>query len=101
MMTTGKKSMLVAALLLLAASSFSQRAILKFYPADHPFIQYIGRIDFKDPKLPRFWQPGVYFILKFKGDFCAIILHDEVLWGKNHNYLEMVIDGQAKRIKTK
>ena len=72
-----------------------------FFAADNPFIQYTGRIDFTDPKLPRFWQPGVYITAKFKGHRCKIILNDEVLWGKNHNYLEVILDGKVKRFQTK
>ena len=30
-----------------------------------------------------------------------MILNDEILWGKNHNYLEIVVDGMEKRIQTK
>ena len=79
----------------------AQKQPLLFFPADHPFIQYTGRIDFSNPKLPRYWQPGVYFEIKFAGTDCEIILNDEVLWGKNQNYLEVVVDGIAKRIQTK
>ncbi len=74
---------------------------ISFFEADHPFIQYTGRIDFTNPKLPRFWQPGVYITAKFSGTYCDIILQDEVLWGKNQNYLEVVIDGKATRLQTK
>lgn len=73
---------------------------LSFYAADHPRIQYTGRIDFTNPKLPRFWQPGVYISIRFSGNYCEIIINDEVLWGKNHNYLEIVVDGVEKRIQT-
>jgi hypothetical protein len=72
-----------------------------FFAADHPFIQYTGRVDFENPKLPRFWQPGVYITAKFSGTPCDVILQDEVLWGKNQNYLEIVIDGKATRLQTK
>ncbi len=74
---------------------------LKFFAAGNPLIQYTGRIDFTNPNLPRFWQPGIYITLKFKGKKCEVILNDEVLWGKNHNYLEVVVDGVEKRIQTK
>lgn len=74
---------------------------VSFYPANHPYIQYVGRIDFSNSRLPRFWQPGVYMAIKFKGDKCQVILNDEELWGKNHNYLEIVIDGKAYRTQTK
>ncbi len=63
-----------------------------FFPADNPLIQYVGRIDFTNPKLPRYWQPGVYVKAKFTGTYCNVILNDEMLWGKNHNYLEIVVD---------
>lgn len=79
----------------------AQQKSLSFFAADHPNIQYTGRIDFADPKLPRFWQPGVYINTKFTGPDCEIILNDEVLWGKNHNYLEVVVDGKAVRVQTK
>ncbi|HEY6504040.1 MAG TPA: SGNH/GDSL hydrolase family protein [Chitinophagaceae bacterium] len=74
---------------------------LNFFAADHPNIQYTGRIDFTDPKFPRFWQPGVYITAKFTGSSCEIILNDEELWGKNHNYIEAVVDGKAVRLQTK
>lgn len=79
----------------------AQQTQLSFFAADHPMIQYTGRIDFTNPKLPRFWQPGVYISIQFTGNRCEIILNDEVLWGKNHNYLELVVDGIAKRMQTK
>jgi hypothetical protein len=74
---------------------------LSLFAADNTFIQYTGRIDFKNPKLPRFWQPGVYINARFSGTTCKVILNDEVLWGKNHNYIEIVVDGKAIRIQTR
>ena len=82
-------------------SAKNKAAGLNFFPANHSFIQYTGRIDFTNPKLPRFWQPGVYFTARFSGTHCEVILNDEVLWGKNHNYLEVVIDGKPVRLQTK
>jgi lysophospholipase L1-like esterase len=79
----------------------AQQESLSFFAADHPYIQYTGRIDFTDPRLPRFWQPGVYISAKFTGSECEVILNDEVLWGKNQNYLEVVVDGKAVRLQTK
>ncbi len=79
----------------------AQQKDLSFFAADNPNIQYTGRIDFTDPKLPRFWQPGVYISAKFTGPDCEVILNDEVLWGKNHNFLEIVIDGKAVRLQAK
>ncbi|MBK6937870.1 MAG: acetyl xylan esterase [Chitinophagaceae bacterium] len=74
---------------------------LLFFKPDNPLIQYTGRIDFFKPQMPRFWQPGVYINFAFKGDDCEIILNDEVLWGNNHNYIELVVDGREYRMQTK
>ncbi len=72
-----------------------------YFSADNPLIQYTGRIDFSNPKLPRFWAPGVYIRAKFKGSYCKIALNDQVLWGNSHNYLEIVIDnGKPFRMQT-
>lgn len=79
----------------------SQKTNLHFYAADDPLIQYVGRIDFSNKQIPRFWQPGVYISIKFKGSECDVILNDEILWGKDHNYIEIVVDGNAYRTQTK
>ncbi len=72
-----------------------------FFAADNPGIQYTGRIDFSNPKRPRFWQPGVYIKVGFTGTTCNIIINDEVLYGKTHNYIEVAIDdNQPVRIQT-
>jgi len=72
-----------------------------FFPADNPNIQYMGRVDFSNPKLPRFWAPGVVVSLKFRGPTCRVLLRDEVLYGKSHNYIGIAVDGRpAYRIKT-
>lgn len=81
--------------------SQAQRNARTFFGASHPFINYTGRIEYTNSKLPRFWQPGVYLTTRFSGPDCAIILNDEELWGKNHNYIEVVVDGEAKRLQTK
>lgn len=74
---------------------------VRLFSADHPYIQFTGRVDHSNPKLPRFWQPGVYFNFRFTGSSCEIILHDEILWGKSHNYIEVVLDGKPIRMQTK
>ena len=76
-------------------------APLNFFAADNAFIQYTGRISFSNPLLPKFWQPGVYIETKFVGSDCDIIVRDQELWGKNHNYLEVVVDGKPIRLQTK
>lgn len=92
---------ILALLFFYPAFADAQKKVNDFYGADNPNIQFTGRIDFTNPKLPRFWQPGVYFMIRFSGNYCRVILNDEVLWGKNHNYLELVVDGKPTRIQTK
>ena len=72
-----------------------------FFKADDPHIKYVGRIDFSNPQLPRFWSPGVYIQAKFKGTSLEITVNDEVLYGNTHNYLEIAIDNNKPfRIQT-
>ena len=72
-----------------------------FFKPTHHYIQYTGRIDFADENTPRFWQPGVYITTSFIGDSCGVILQDQMRWGTNHNYIEIVIDEVATRIRLK
>ena len=72
-----------------------------FFGADNPNIQYTGRIDFSNPREPKFWSSGVYIKARFKGTSCEIEINDEVLYGNTHNYLEIVVDnGKPFRIQT-
>jgi len=74
--------------------------VLNFYGAAHSNFQYTGRVDFSNPSLPRFYAPGVYVTASFSGNTCEILLNDEELYGKNHNYISVVVDDRpAKRIK--
>jgi len=76
-----------------------QHGELKTFNADNANIQYVGRTDLSNPKVPRIWAPGVYITAKFKGAKCEILVNDEAN-GSNHNYLEIVVDGKkAYRIK--
>lgn len=70
-----------------------------FLPTDKN-IRFVGRIDFRDPLWPRFYQPGIYFEAIFKGKDCRIIVRDQQLWGQNQNYLQVVVDGESRRIQT-
>lgn len=98
-----KRPLLLSLLFLVTVTSLQAKPDkkLNFYSPDHPFIQYTGRIDFSDPLLPRFWQPGVYITFHFKGNECEIVLNDEVLWGNIHNYIELVVDGKEYRVQMK
>jgi len=74
---------------------------VKLIEGDDPNIQYTGRIDFSDPKKPRFWSPGVYIKAKFKGTVCDVVVNDEQLGGTNHNYISIIVDdGKPLRIQT-
>ena len=84
-----------------AENNISPQKNSLFFGADNKNIQYTGRMDFSNPKLPKFWAPGAYFMARFRGPYCEILLNDEVKWGKSYNYLEVVIDGSKhKRIQT-
>lgn len=72
-----------------------------FFSPRSSLIQYTGRIDFRNPDLPRYWSPGVYVTVKCKGNAFTCMINDQELWGKNHNYLEVVVDNVAKRIQTR
>lgn len=90
-----KHSFSVSTLLLLSQFLSAKNSIgPKFFAADNSHIQYTGRVDFSNPKLPKYWSPGVYVQVKFKGNSCKVILHDEVLYGNNHNYIEVAVDNQ-------
>jgi lysophospholipase L1-like esterase len=81
-------------------SEKSPVSALPLIEADNPAIQYTGRIDFSQPKRPRFWSPGVYIQAKFTGTACDVLLHDERLYGTSHNFVEIAIDDQpSKRIE--
>ncbi len=68
--------------------------------ADHPYIQYMGRVDFTNPLKPKLYAPGTSIFVKFKGTFCQLLINDQELYGSYHNYLEIVVDGtQFTRIK--
>lgn len=73
-----------------------------FFRADHPFFQYMGRIDFSDRAAPRFWSPGVVVRWRFRGSSCRVIIRDQELYGKTHNYVEIAVEGRPPvRVQTK
>ena len=88
---------LLALLALVARPSHAARPKTRFFAADDPRIQYTGRVDFSNAKKPRFWAPGVYLTLRFRGTGCAVQLTNEGRYG--NNYVEVVLDGQPSRLK--
>jgi lysophospholipase L1-like esterase len=65
---------------------------LQLFAADNPLFQYSGRIDFSNPRAPRYWMPGVYVKAKFTGSSCTVLINDEMLYGSFHNYIEIAVD---------
>lgn len=98
-----KKSLHIILFSILAfAITLSGKAspIVKLFTADNQHFVYTGRVDFTDPQKPKFWSPGVYITTRFKGPTCELLINDEEMYGKTHNYIEVVIDGKSSRIQT-
>ncbi|HEY4154853.1 MAG TPA: SGNH/GDSL hydrolase family protein [Puia sp.] len=94
-----KKLLFITVLFCLAAGC-GRKNSLHLFPGGNPLIQYIGRIDFSTAARPRFWNPGTYISIRFRGSSCDVLVNDEVSGGENHNYLEIILDNQKpERIK--
>ena len=91
--------LIVLWIMLFMHNAFSQRQSYRHFLPTHKAINYMGRIDFSNPLRPSFWQPGVTIDGVFKGDSCGIIVEDEIKWGSNHNYIELVLDNKPVRLK--
>jgi hypothetical protein len=85
--------------LLCIQDAFTQRKGYRNFLPTHKAINYMGRVDFSNPLRPSFWQPGVSIDCVFKGDSCGVIVEDEIKWGTHHNYIEVVLDNKATRLK--
>lgn len=66
---------------------------------DHAAISFHGRFDFSNKQAPKVWAPGAYVQFAFSGTDCSIAVIDEMKYGNHHNYIHVVVDGKAKRIK--
>jgi hypothetical protein len=65
--------------------------------ADNPFIEYTGRIDFSNPKAPKFSYSGVSIRASFTGSSISVLLNDE----GNQNYYYALVDGEiVSRLQT-
>ncbi len=100
------RNVLLLCLFFTTAFNYGQAQVrhstLPLIEADNPAIQYTGRIDFTNPKRPKFWTSGVYIKAKFKGTACDVYINDEVAGSNNHNYLTITVDDKASvRLKTK
>lgn len=57
-------------------------------PANHPLIEYTGRIDFKDPLAPAFSYSGVSVRAAFQGKSISVKLRDD----GSQNFYNVIID---------
>ena len=86
------------ALVLIASSCVSiyglrtEKAGIRFFSANNEAFRFVGRFDFSDPQTPRAWAPGAYIEVGFSGTFLEIEINDEVRYGTQHNYIEVIID---------
>ena len=70
------------------------------YEADDANIQYTGRIDFTNPKQPKFALAATYMTVRFRGMGVAVLLKDEHRYGKWRNYYDAIVDGMVvKKIR--
>lgn len=76
--------------ILLLTLSISQVHAFVAVDADHPDIQYVGRVSFGDPKAPILYWPGTQIIANFEGTSINIKLHD---YGDNYFYV-IIDDGE-------
>jgi lysophospholipase L1-like esterase len=72
--------------LLLNLNCFSQS--LDTIQSDNSFIEYTGRIDFTNPKAPRFSYSGVSIRASFQGSSISAMLNDT----KGKNYYNIILD---------
>ncbi|HYO95168.1 MAG TPA: SGNH/GDSL hydrolase family protein [Polyangiaceae bacterium] len=61
------------------------------HPADDPNIAYTGRIDFRNPKQPRYAAPGVYVQARFRGSALTVKIQGYNESGRP-NYLDVLVD---------
>ena len=61
---------------------------LTFVTADHPALQYTGRIDFSDPAAPRLFWPGTSIRAVFTGSSLQVVMDD----AQGQSYYNVIID---------
>jgi hypothetical protein len=89
---------LLSLLLLLLGPTARPAPANRFFAGNDSHLRYTGRFDKTTAAKPRGWAPGVYLTARFQGPSCTVHLADEMPGG-NHNYVEVVVDGQSKRYK--
>ncbi len=92
---------LITSLLAYVVYHFQSKEETTFYLGSDKRIQYIGRFDFSDEHAPKTWAPGAYLEFDCIGTEAFVTIEDEIKFSKTHNYIQIVVDGQSKRIKLK
>lgn len=92
---------LLTSLLVFVVYHFQSKEKTTFFHGNDKRIQYVGRFDFSDKQSPKTWAPGAYLEFDCIGTEGFITIEDELKFGKTHNYIQLVVDGQSKRIKLK
>lgn len=92
---------LLTSLLAYVVYHFQSKEETSFFLGGDKRIQYVGRFDFSDEQAPKTWAPGAYLEFDCIGTEAFITIEDELKFGKTHNYIQLVVDGQSKRIKLK
>ncbi|MFL5729488.1 MAG: SGNH/GDSL hydrolase family protein [Cytophagaceae bacterium] len=80
-----------------------KKEALSHISADDPKIKYTGRIDFSNPKAPRFAWSGVSIKASFQGSHCEVLLNDyasgEAPTGEaNANWFNLIIDNKKIQV---
>lgn len=68
----------------------------KWISPDHSALQYMGRIDFDDPKNPVWIFPATFVKVRFTGSFIrAVVTNMRGCWD---NYLGVMLDGRESKL---
>jgi lysophospholipase L1-like esterase len=81
----------VLVLMMLANTCLAQDKIV-IIEADHHYVQYYGRFDKTDPKLPKVWAPGAYLVTRFSGTDCELFINDYPTEAGYHSFIEVKVD---------
>jgi len=83
------KSITIWIICIVLTLSVSQVHAFVTIDADHPDIQYVGRVSFGDAKAPILYWPGTHIFANFEGTSINVKLHD---YGNNYFYI-IIDDG--------
>ena len=67
-----------------------------FFLPDNEKINYMGRIDFSDPKAPVFYFAGSQILFNFSGTSLKVKLNNHTVWGEVS--LGAIIDGEMIKV---